>query len=128
MLYCARLPHARALCCCGCRDALRMDSPAAYSHRADKVSVSVPLLPTGVEGAQESPLSRATVLVCCAVRMRAQQRLCPGCSHWKAVGKFARQETCSDCRSPAQQCEAEEVSTPATPCPATSTLGTIVAH
>lgn len=45
--------------------------------------------------------------------MRAQQRLCPGCSHWKAVGKFARHKTCSDCRSPAHQHEAKDESSTA---------------
>jgi transposase len=37
--------------------------------------------------------------------MYAQQRQCPSCGIWKAVKKFARHDTCSDCRSPAQQRE-----------------------
>jgi hypothetical protein len=65
MLPCAGFPHACLLCCCGCRDVLRMDSPAVYSHRSDKVSVTVPLLPTGADATQVRPLSRATVLLCC---------------------------------------------------------------
>jgi len=52
--------------------------------------------------------------------MRAQQRLCPGCSRWKAVRKFARHHTCSDCRPPAQQHEAKDDPSAAasTPAPA----------
>jgi transposase len=50
--------------------------------------------------------------------MRAQQRRCPGCSHWKAIGKFARHQTCSDCRSPAQQHEAKDESSAAAAAPA----------
>jgi transposase/uncharacterized coiled-coil protein SlyX len=71
-------------------------------------------------GAQEGPLSRAAVLVCCAVRMCAHQRRCPGCSRWKALSKFARHETCSTCRSPTQQQSEEDQTSPHTPCPATS--------
>ena len=67
-----------------------------------------------------APLSLAVVLVCCAVRMRAQQRKCPGCSHWKAVGKFARHETCSDCRSPMQQRGAADEPAAAATAPAPS--------
>jgi transposase len=37
--------------------------------------------------------------------MCAQQRKCPGCGKWKAKKKFQRHDTCSDCRSPAQQQE-----------------------
>ncbi|MDR3735986.1 MAG: helix-turn-helix domain-containing protein, partial [Acidobacteriaceae bacterium] len=39
------------------------------------------------------------------VRICAQQYKCPGCGKWKAKKKFQRHETCSDCRSPAQQQE-----------------------
>jgi hypothetical protein len=35
--------------------------------------------------------------------MCAQQCKCPGCGKWKAKKKFQRHETCSDCRSSAQQ-------------------------
>ena len=95
-----------------------MEPAAAYSHRSDKVSNSVPLAPTGLCAALEGPLSRAAALVCCAVRLCAPQRRCPVCKRWKAVGKFARHETCRDCRSSTQQHEAEDAPCPATSCTA----------
>ena len=113
MLHCAVRTLTHCACCCGCRDVLRMQAAAAYSHRSDKVSNIVPLLPTGADGAPEEPLSLAAVLLFSAVRLRAPQRLCPGCSQWRAVGKFARHETCRYCRSPAQQRAAEEAPTAA---------------
>ena len=70
MLPCARLAHARAACCCGCRDELRMQSAAAYSHRSDKVRSGVPLPPTSQRAALEGPLSRAAALLLCRHRLR----------------------------------------------------------
>jgi transposase len=51
------------------------------------------------------------------MRMCAQQRRCPSCNRWKAVAKFARHETCSTCRSPAQQHQAEDVPSAAAAAP-----------
>jgi hypothetical protein len=70
MQCCTGLADARLPCCAGCRDALRMQAAAAYSHRADKVSISVPLPPTSVEAAPEGPLSPTVVLVLCCRRLR----------------------------------------------------------
>jgi transposase len=72
------------------------------------------------EAAHEGPLSRAAVLVCCTVRICAQQRRCPACERWKPLARFARHETCSACRSPVLQSREDNPSSPPTPCPATS--------
>jgi hypothetical protein len=66
VLHCAHLADVCCACCGGCSNGLRMQTTAAYSHRTDKVSMGVPLLPTGAKAAQDGPLSPAAMLVCCS--------------------------------------------------------------
>jgi transposase len=54
--------------------------------------------------------------------MCAQQCKCPGCGKWKAKKKFQRHETCSNCRSPAQQPEDLPADAPAAPASAPPSL------
>ncbi len=66
MLHCARLTHARSPCWCACRNALCLLSAAAAMSKHTMVSMQNDDSTIYAEGAQEGPLSRAAVLVCCA--------------------------------------------------------------